>query len=59
MGRRKKETNISYEDIVIAAYISKPEYEQAQIDYSNNLDGLLLAEHSEATEEDYDDILED
>jgi len=37
MGRRKKETLISYKAILSTSYVKQSDYTQAQIDYSNNL----------------------
>jgi len=37
MGRRKKENNCSYIDIVISTYVTKKDYEKAQLDFSNEL----------------------
>lgn len=38
MGRRKKQTNTSYEEILSSTYISKEDYTKAQIEYSNFMD---------------------
>ena len=38
MGRRKKQTNTSYEEILSSTYISKEDYAKAQIEYSNFMD---------------------
>ena len=35
MGRRKKETNFSYINIVSSTYLRGKDYEQAQLNYSN------------------------
>jgi hypothetical protein len=37
MGRRKKENNFSYVDIVVSTYITKKDYEKAQLNFSNDL----------------------
>jgi hypothetical protein len=37
MGRRKKENNFSYVDIIVSTYITKKDYEKAQLNFSNNL----------------------
>lgn len=38
MGRRKKETLISYIAILSTSYVKRTDYEQAQVIYSNNLE---------------------
>jgi len=37
MGRRKKENNCSYIDIVVSTYVTKKDYEKAQLNFSNEL----------------------
>ena len=37
MGRRKKEINISYKEIVCSVYLSNKEYHAAQLTYSKDI----------------------
>lgn len=37
MGRRKKEINISYKEIVCSVYLSNKDYRSAQITYSKDI----------------------
>lgn len=38
MGRRKKDANISYAEIVSAAYLKKADYEKAQVMFAGAVD---------------------
>ena len=37
MGRRKKEINISYKEIICSVYLSNEDYKSAQITYSKDI----------------------
>lgn len=38
MGRRKKDANVSYKDIISSSYVRRPDYEKAQIVFSSLVD---------------------
>lgn len=46
MGRRKKDANISYTEIVSAAYLRKSDYEKAQVMFANTIDSKLKASNT-------------
>lgn len=48
MGRRKKETNFSYINIVSSTYLRGKDYEQAQLNYSNAIG--VPVQHTTSTE---------
>jgi hypothetical protein len=57
MGRRKKEINISYKEIVYSVYLSNKDYRAAQLTYSKDIGKIGSGHAPKATAATY--VIED